>query len=85
MNSHSSTSVPMGGPELAPSPPSAAVMGSARATMWALMAIPWFATHVVRRGFPILVEFIVKDLGFSDAQKAQLLGSFFPGCALKGS
>ena len=87
--------------------PRSAVVGSARLTMWVLMIIPWLCCHCVRRGLPLLIEFIVRDLvrlnrrttlvqsqttgtiakcvgllgqGYNDIQKAQLLGSFFPGC-----
>ena len=58
------------------------VLGSARLTMWLLMILPWFACHAVRKGLPILIEFICRDLGYNDAQKGQLLGSFFPGYVL---
>ena len=54
------------------------VVGSARLTMWMLMIIPWLACHCVRKGLPLLIEFIVRDFGYSDLQKAQLLGSFCP-------
>jgi hypothetical protein len=57
------------------------VVGSARLTMWLLMLLPWLACHCVRKGLPILIEFICQDLGYGKMQKAQLLGAFFPGCA----
>lgn len=57
------------------------VVGSARLTMWLLMLLPWLACHCVRKGLPILIEFICQDLGYGEMQKAQLLGAFFPGCA----
>ena len=46
--------------------------------VWWLCAIPWLACHCVRRGLPLMIEFIVRDMGFTDFQKAQLLGAFFP-------
>lgn len=65
----------------APADQAAPIAGSARLTMWLLMLLPWLACHAVRKGLPILIEFICQDLGYSDTQKAQLLGAFFPGCA----
>jgi rhodanese-related sulfurtransferase len=41
----------------------AAILGSARLTMWLLMAVPWLACHCVRRGMPLMVEFIVRQRG----------------------
>ena len=47
------------------------VVGSARLTMWLLMLLPWLACHCVRKGLPILIEFICQDLGYGEMQKAQ--------------
>ena len=60
-------------PDSDPSP----IIGSARCVMWVLMAIPWLACHCVRRGMPLMIEFIVREMGFSESQKAQVR-SFTP-------
>ena len=54
------------------------ILGSCRLVVWWLCAIPWLACHCVRRGLPLMIEFIVRDMGFTEFQKAQLLGAFFP-------
>jgi hypothetical protein len=44
------------------------------------MAIPFFADFYVRQALPQLIGFITAELGSTPAEKAMLLGSFFPGC-----
>ena len=34
------------------------------------------------RAQPYVVPFLVRDYGFSEAQRAMILSSFTPGCAL---
>jgi hypothetical protein len=54
-------------------------MGSARCTMWCMMGVPWFVLNMIRSGIPLLVTFIARRYALPDAQKAVLLGAFFPG------
>jgi hypothetical protein len=49
-------------------------------SMWGFMAIPFFADFYVRQALPQLIGFITAELGSTPAEKAMLLGSFFPGC-----
>ena len=51
--------------------------------MWMLMMIPFFADFYVRQALPQLISIITLELGSSTpAEKAMLLGSFFPGYVL---
>lgn len=52
---------------------------SARKVMWLLMMIPFFADFYVRQALPQLISILTYDLSSSPAEKAMLLGSFFPG------
>lgn len=52
---------------------------SARKVMWMLMMIPFFADFYVRQALPQLISIITLELGSTPAEKAMLLGSFFPG------
>ena len=47
--------------------------------MQVLIAMQALITYVPRLSFPVLAPFIVAERALSDAQRAQLLGSFFPG------
>eukprot|EP01051_Picozoa_sp_SAG22_P023237 SAG22_NODE_5910_length_932_cov_1.547419_1_plen_114_part_10 len=46
--------------------------------MYGMLALQQGMNYVTRGSLAPLIQFIVADLGFSPAQKALLLGAFFP-------
>ena len=47
--------------------------------MWLLLGVPHVTLHAIRQGLPLFINFIAEDLGCSTADKAFLLGAFYPG------
>ena len=50
-----------------------------RYAMWLLLGVPHVTLHAIRQGLPLFINFIAEDLGCSTADKAFLLGAFYPG------
>jgi hypothetical protein len=48
--------------------------------MFLLLSGQNLGNHLIRSALPMIVPFIVQDLGCSAAESALLLGSFVPGC-----
>ena len=47
--------------------------------MWALIGLPHLVLQALRQGLPLIITFVANDLGCSTADKAFLLGAFYPG------
>ena len=63
-------------------PPPRNKMPAARGTMYALLAAQPLTNWVIRGGLPSLIQFVVEEYALADAQKAMLLGAFYPGYLL---
>jgi predicted N-acetyltransferase YhbS len=50
-----------------------------RYLMWGLLGVPHLVLQALRQGLPMIITFIADDLGCSTADKAFLLGAFYPG------
>jgi hypothetical protein len=53
----------------------------ARYSMYGLLVISQTLNWFTRVGMPQLIPFIVTDMALSEAQRALLMGAFFPPCA----
>ena len=53
--------------------------GPSAMTMYSLLAAQPLTNWVTRGAIAPLMQFIVAEMGFSAAQKALLLGAFYPG------
>ena len=54
----------------------------ARYSMYGLLVISQTLNWFTRVGMPQLIPFIVTDMALSEAQRALLMGAFFPPCAV---
>ena len=61
---------------------SASAAKTNRPLMYGLLATQPLTNWVIRGGLPSLIQFIVTEYGFADAQKVALLGAFYPGYLL---
>jgi hypothetical protein len=54
-------------------------MGTPRAVMYAMIGLCQMCNYVVRQALPSLIPLIAAAAGYSAAERALLLASFFPG------
>jgi hypothetical protein len=59
----------------------AGAVAMARYSMYGLLVISQTLNWFTRVGMPQLIPFIVTDMALSEAQRALLMGAFFPPCA----
>ena len=65
----------LGDSELVPTNPS-------RGLMYVLISLHGMPNWMIRGGIFSWIPFVMRELGLSEAQRALLMGAWFPGCEL---